>query len=64
VPDAAERVTTLAAWRALGYEEHSLIADPRFVDAEHDDYRLCADSPALALGFQPTDVSQIGIRPR
>jgi parallel beta-helix repeat protein len=62
VPEA-ERVTTFAAWRALGYEEHSLRVDPRFVDPDRDDYRLQSDSPALALGFQPTDVSQIGIRP-
>lgn len=64
VPDEAGRVTTLAAWRALDYEQHSLIADPRFVDPQRDDYRLRPDSPALALGFHETDVSKIGIRPR
>jgi hypothetical protein len=46
----------------MGYDEHSLVADPMFVDPEHDDYRLAPESPAFRLGFQPIDVEQIGIR--
>jgi hypothetical protein len=34
-----------------------------FVDPAHDDYRLKPESPALSLGFVPTDVTKIGIRP-
>jgi parallel beta-helix repeat protein len=52
----------LAEWRKIGFDAHSLVTDPRFVDPENDDYRLKADSPALKLGFQPIDVTQIGIR--
>ena len=49
-----------AAWRKLGFEEHSVIADPGFVDPAHDDYRLKPDSPALKLGIKTIPVDQIG----
>jgi hypothetical protein len=51
----------LAAWQAMGHEEGSQIADPRFVDAAHDDYRLAPDSPALRLGFKPFDPAEAGV---
>ena len=50
-------------WRELGFEAHSIVADPLFVDPEHDDYRLQPQSPALKLGFQQIDASLIGPRP-
>jgi hypothetical protein len=43
---------TLAQWQARGHDTRSLEADPRFVDAGHDDYRLRPDSPAYRVGFQ------------
>jgi parallel beta-helix repeat protein len=49
-----------ASWQALGMDEHSKIADPKFVDPAHDDFRLRPDSPAFALGFQPIPVEKIG----
>lgn len=49
-----------ASWQALGMDRHSQVADPKFVDAEHDDFRLEPGSPAFALGFQPIPVDQIG----
>ena len=57
---AAEPLDEWSAWQALGMDRHSLIADPRFVDAAKDDYRLRADSPAFKLGFQPIPVEKIG----
>ena len=57
-----ERISTLDEWRKNGYEEHSVTADPLFVDPANDDYRLRPESPALRLGFQQTDVARIGIR--
>ncbi len=48
-------------WRAKGLDVHSVIADPKFVDARAGDFRLQPDSPALKLGFQPIDVSQAGL---
>ena len=47
-------------WKRLGFEQHSLVADPGFVNAKKDDYRLRPDSPALRLGFQPIPVEKIG----
>jgi len=49
-----------AAWQALGLDQHSVIADPLFVDRAGGDYRLRPDSPALALGFEPIPVDKIG----
>ena len=51
----------LAAWHKLGHDQHSIIADPLFVDAEHHDYRLQPNSPALKIGFKPFDYSQAGV---
>jgi hypothetical protein len=51
----------LEAWRKLGYDQHSIIADPLFVAPEKNDYRLKPDSPALKLGFVPFDYTQAGV---
>ena len=51
---------TFAQWQAAGYDTHSIVADPLFVDATHDDYRLKPESPALKLGFRPIPVEKIG----
>ena len=55
---------SLQQWRARGHDKNSIIADPRFVDVQHDDFRLRPDSPALKLGFKPIDMSTVGPRPR
>jgi parallel beta-helix repeat protein len=55
----------LDEWRTKGpwLDKHSLIADPLFVDADHDDFRLRDDSPAIGLGFRPFDTAAVGPRP-
>jgi hypothetical protein len=50
------------AWRKLGQNEHSLIADPGFVRAASGDFTLKPDSPAWKLGIQPIDLSTAGPR--
>ncbi len=55
------RVLTWDEWRAQGVDEHSLLADPLFVDAANRDYRLRPDSPALKLGFKQIPIDQIGL---
>ena len=54
---------TLATWRNMGFDRHSLFADPRFVDPANDNYTLQPDSPAFELGFQPIDADSIGLLP-
>jgi len=49
------------AWQKLGFDRHSVIADPKFRDAKRDDYRLKPDSPALKLGFKPLPLEQMGL---
>lgn len=51
----------LADWQKLGFDRHSLVADPRFRNAAADDYRLRADSPAWRLGFKPIPAEKIGL---
>ncbi len=50
-------------WRARGHDRNSILADPLFVAPEKFDFRLRKNSPALARGFQPIDVSTVGVRP-
>ena len=47
-------------WRAKGQDAHSVVADPLFVNAARDDYRLRPQSPAWKLGFQEIPVDRIG----
>ncbi|MFC1738773.1 right-handed parallel beta-helix repeat-containing protein [Planctomycetota bacterium] len=49
-------------WKKKGYEEHSIMSDPLFVDPDNDDYSLKSDSPALKMGFKPIDLSRVGLR--
>jgi hypothetical protein len=52
---------TLAEWRAAtGHDRHSLVADPKFRDPLHDDFRLAPDSPASRIGFVPFDYRKAG----
>ena len=52
---------TLADWQTKrGQDKGSIIADPRFVAPDKDDFRLRPDSPALKLGFKPFDASKAG----
>jgi parallel beta-helix repeat protein len=47
-------------WQQRGQDVHSVIADPLFVDPEHDDFRLKPGSPALRIGFKPFKIGAAG----
>jgi hypothetical protein len=52
---------TLDQWREKrDQDRNSIIADPRFVAPDKDDFRLQPDSPALKVGFQPLDAAKAG----
>jgi hypothetical protein len=53
---------SLAQWRQRGYDTDSLLADPLFVAPAKSDFRLRKNSPAFQLGFQPIDLSRVGVR--
>lgn len=43
-------------WQAAGFDVHSVIADPLFVDRARDNYALQPASPAFKLGFREIDM--------
>lgn len=63
VMHASETCRSWAEWQARGQDVGSLLADPRFRDAAHDDYRLRPGSPAPALGFKDpsTELARAGV---
>jgi hypothetical protein len=48
---------SLEDWRKKGQDQHSIVADPLFVDPARGDFRLKSGSPAIKLGFTPIDVA-------
>ncbi|MES2708990.1 MAG: peptide-binding protein [Verrucomicrobiota bacterium] len=44
-----------------GHDAKSLQGDAKFKDADHADWTLAADSPALALGFKPFPLDRFGV---
>lgn len=55
---------TFEAWQQQReQDQHSIVADPQFVDPTRDDFRLQDTSPALPLGFVPFDYSRAGRLP-
>ena len=64
VIQALPGINSYEDWQKRGFDMHSIIADPLFVDPENDDYSLRPDSPAFKLGFKPIDLSRVGLRGR
>jgi hypothetical protein len=53
---------SLDQWRQQQkHDQHSIIADPLFVDPKNLDFHLKPDSPALKLGFEPFDYTKAGV---
>ncbi|MCM8757270.1 MAG: right-handed parallel beta-helix repeat-containing protein [Candidatus Omnitrophica bacterium] len=53
---------SLKEWQKLGFDQNSLIADPKFANIYKFDFSLLPDSPAFQIDFQPIDVTFIGPR--
>ena len=51
----------LDAQRKFGIEANSVSADPLFVDVVGGDLRLKENSPAIKLGFEPIDLTTVGL---
>lgn len=43
----------LARWQQGGWDQHSIVADPGFVDPARGDFNIGSNSPALSIGFKP-----------
>jgi len=57
---------TYEQWQSKGYDQNSMIADPKLVarpDLGPDRYELAPDSPAFELGFTQLPIHRMGIRP-
>ena len=57
-------VQSFARMARAGLRQHTITADPLFVDLENDDYSLKPESPAFKVGFKPIDLSHVGLRGR
>ena len=54
----------LPRWQARGHDTNSIVADPQFVNAAKENFQLQPGSPAFKLGFDPIDLSEVGVRPK
>jgi hypothetical protein len=52
---------TLNQSRDLGFDKHSVYADPLFVAPDKGDYRVRPESPAIRRGFINFDVASVGL---
>ena len=52
---------SVADWQATGQGKGCIEADPMFVDAANNDFRLKPGSPAEKIGFVPFDFTQAGV---
>jgi hypothetical protein len=59
---SGDRSFDFDAWQAAGLDAHSVCVDPKFADVAGRNLTLASDSPALALGFEPIDLSTVGPR--
>jgi len=61
-PDQPLARRSLAEWQQAGYDRHSRIVDPQFIDLSNRDLRLARTSPARKVGFVPINAALIGVR--
>jgi len=49
-------------WQKRGFDTHSIVDDPLFIDKKNDNYSLKSNSPAFKVGFKSIDISTVGLR--
>ena len=54
--------TSLANSRKDGRDLNSVSGDPKYLDPDHGDFRVAADSPALSIGFVSFPTDTYGVR--
>jgi parallel beta-helix repeat protein len=59
----AEPLDEWSAWQAEGWDQHSVVADPLFLNPPEDGFRLHPTSPAFRLGFKRIPFEKMGIMP-
>jgi len=60
VLEEVESLSSWETWKLHGQDQHSVLADPLFVDPAKGDYHLKPESPALKLGFEPLPLEKMG----
>ncbi|MCG6191236.1 alpha-L-fucosidase [Maribellus maritimus] len=56
-----EKVMSFEDWQSKGMDQHSIIADPMFVDPINYDFRVKSNSPALEVGFKNFSMKEFGV---
>ncbi|PHV71690.1 hypothetical protein CS063_03770 [Sporanaerobium hydrogeniformans] len=51
----------LKEWQDIGFDMHSMYANPLFLDSDKCDFRLDEKSPAYSIGFKPFELDKYGI---
>lgn len=46
----------------FGWDEHSIVADPQFIDPANGDFRVKEGSPAFGIGFKNFPMDQFGVK--
>ncbi|MDO6802018.1 right-handed parallel beta-helix repeat-containing protein [Wenyingzhuangia sp. 1_MG-2023] len=46
----------------FGWDEHSIVADPEFIDPANGDFRVKEGSPAFSIGFKNFPMDQFGVK--
>lgn len=59
---AFDKAYDVAALRRLGIDRHSFVVDPQLRDAANRDFVFSPGSPALEMGIEPLDVTEVGPR--
>ena len=49
-------------WQAMGRDQHSIVADPKFKDFARRDLTLARNSPAFKVGFKQIELATVGPR--